>query len=60
MELSKKKIKVLFNVDYNNSAKSCYPCMNVCKKVDNKINGRKLSKISNKEMKEILRISVFS
>tara|TARA_B110000438_G_scaffold261090_1_gene271537 strand:+ start:358 stop:462 length:105 start_codon:yes stop_codon:yes gene_type:complete len=34
--------------------------MNVCKKVDNKINGKKLSKINNNEMKEILRISVFS
>ena len=52
----KKKIKSLFNVDYNKSAKSCNPCMNACKKVNNKINGRKLSAVSNNEMKEIMKV----
>ena len=56
--LSKKKIKVLFNVNYNKSAKSCNPCMNACKKVDKKINGRELSEVSKNEMKEL--INVFS
>ena len=56
MELLGKKIKSLFNVDYNKSAKSCNPCMNACKKVNNKINGRKLSKVSNSEMKELLKV----
>ena len=58
MELLKKKIKSLFDVGYNKSTKSCNPCMNVCKKVNNKIKGRELSKVSNNEMK--LRIKVFS
>ena len=51
-----KKIKSLFNVDYNKSTKSCNPCMNVCKTVNNKINGRELSKVSNNEMKEIVKV----
>ena len=50
------KIKSLFDVDYNKSTKSCNPCMNVCKKVNNKINGRKLSKVSNNEMKELVKV----
>ena len=54
MELLKKKIKSLFNVNYNKSAKVCNPCMNACKKVNKKINGRELSKVSNKEMKKLI------
>ena len=51
-----KKIKSLFNVNYNKSTKSCNPCMNVCKKVNNKINGRELSKVSNNEMKKLIKV----
>ena len=53
----KKKIKSLFNVNYNKSAKPCNPCMDACKKVDKKINGRRLSNVNNKEMIEILKVS---
>ena len=56
MVFLKKKIKSLFHVDYNKSTKSCNPCMNVCKKVNNKINGRKLSKVSSNEMKELVKV----
>ena len=56
MMLLEKKIKSLFNVSYNKSTKSCNPCMNVCKKVNNKINGRKLSKVSNNEMKKLIKV----
>ena len=52
----KKKIKSLFNVDYNKSAKSCNPCMQACKKVDKKINGRELSDVSNNEMKKLIKV----
>ena len=55
-----KKIKVLFNVSYNKSVSSCNPCMDACKKVNKKINGRRLSTVSNKEMTEVLKISVSS
>ena len=54
--LSKKKIKVLFNVNYNKSAKSCNPCMDACKKVNKKINGRELSDINNEEMKKLVKV----
>ena len=57
MMLLKKKIKNLFNVNYNKSASSCYPCMNACKKVNKKINGRELSKVSNNEIKELIKFS---
>jgi len=52
----RKKIKSLFDVDLNKSTKSCNPCMNVCKKVNNKINGRELSKVNNNEMKELIKV----
>ncbi len=52
----RKKIKSLFSVDYNKSTKSCNPCMDVCKKVSNKINGRKLSKVHKHEMKELIKV----
>ena len=56
MKQLEKKIKSLFNVDYNKSAKSCNPCMNACKKVNKKINGRDLSNISINEMKEFIKV----
>ena len=56
MALLGKKIKDLFYVNYNKSAKLCYPCMDVCKKVNNKIDGRELSTVSNNEMKELIKV----
>ena len=56
MKLLEKKIKSLFNVNYNKSAKSCNPCMNACKKVNKKINGRELSDINNEEMKKLVKV----
>ena len=56
MPLSKKR-NLIVN-DYNNSAKTCNPCMNACKKVDNKLNKKKLSSVNINEMKELLKISV--
>jgi len=64
MEISynviEKKIKNLFQVDYNKSAFSCNPCMDACKKVNKKINGRKLSTVSNNEIKQLLKVFVSS
>ena len=57
MVLLRKKIKSLFDVNYNESAKSCNPCMKACKKVNKKINGRELSKVSNNEIKELINFS---
>ena len=48
--------KNLFNIDYNNSSKPCKPCALECKKINNKINNRKLSEIKNEELSHILNI----
>ena len=58
--LSKKKIKVLSDVNYNKSTSPCNPCIDVCKKINKKINGTKLSTVSKKDMAEILKIAVSS
>ena len=42
--------KNLFDINYNNSSKTCEPCLSECKKINNKINNRKLSEIKNEEV----------
>ena len=42
--------KNLFDIDYNNSSKACKLCASECKKINNKINNRKLSEIKNEEV----------
>ena len=51
--------KNLFEVNYNKSAKPCTPCMDACKKVNNKVNGRELSTVSNNEMKNLIKAFSF-
>ena len=52
--------KNLFDIDYNNSSevrvtlKACDPCAGECKKIDKKINGRKLSELKDEEVPHIL------
>ena len=48
--------KNLFDIDYNNSSKACELCLLECKKINNKINNRKLSEIKNEEVPHILNI----
>ena len=48
--------KNLFEIDYNKSSKACDPCALECKKINNKINSRKLSRIKNSEVAHILNI----
>ena len=59
--------KNLFNFDNNNSSNAggsqvgqitCEPCANECKKIEIKINSRKLSNIKHQEIDRL--ISVFS
>ena len=56
MALLRKKIQDLFDVDYNKSAKSCSPCIDTCKKVNNKINGRKLLSVNTNDIKELIKV----
>ncbi len=48
--------KNLFRIDYNNSSKACEPCLSECKKINNKINNRKLSEIKDAEVSQMLNI----
>ena len=48
--------KNLFQVDLNKSSKACDPCALECKKIDKKINKRKLSELKNNEVAHILNI----
>ena len=46
----------LLDVDYNKSSVGCTPCATECKKIDNKINNRKLSELKDEEVAHILQI----
>jgi len=53
--LSNKK-KFMSDVNYNKSAKPCVPCAEECKKINNRINKRKLSEINTKDFPHILKV----
>ena len=46
----------LLDIDYNKSSKACHPCTLECKKINRKVNNRKLSEIKNEEVSYILNI----
>tara|TARA_Y100001970_G_scaffold255155_1_gene331579 strand:+ start:593 stop:775 length:183 start_codon:yes stop_codon:yes gene_type:complete len=46
----------LLDVDLNKSSVGCDPCVTECKKINDKINNRKLSDIKNEEVAHILNI----
>jgi len=46
----------LFNIDFNKSSKACDPCALECKKINTKINNRKLTEIKNEEVAHILKV----
>ena len=48
--------KNLLDIDYNNSSKCRFPSNLVCKKINNKINNRKLSEIKDAEVPHIQNI----
>ncbi len=57
--------KNLFNVDLNNSSevyglqhpqKACDPCAAECKKINKKINNRKLSEINNNYIDQVINV----
>ena len=47
------------NIDYDKSSKSCSPCLLECKKINKRINDRKLSEIKTKEVPHILKVFDF-
>ena len=46
----------LLHIDYNKSSKSCDPCALECKKIDKKVNNRKLSDLKDTEVSYILKV----
>ena len=55
----KDKRKFISDIDYNNSSKACSPCNLECKKINKRINDRKLSEIKTKEVPHILKVFNF-
>jgi len=53
------KKKFMSDIDYNKSSKSCPQCAEECKKINKRINDRKLSKIETKEVPHILKVFNF-
>ena len=46
----------LLDINYNKSSKSCDPCNLECKKINKKVNNRKLSTLKEEEVSYILNI----
>ena len=44
------------NFDYNKSSRACDPCFSECKKIEKKMNNRKLSEIKSDETDQIVNI----
>tara|TARA_B000000437_G_scaffold6179_1_gene5495 strand:+ start:462 stop:632 length:171 start_codon:yes stop_codon:yes gene_type:complete len=55
----KNKKKFMSNVDLNKSLKACSPCHLEMKKINKRINDRKISEIETKELPHILKVFNF-
>ena len=51
--------KFISDFDYNNSTTACHACSEECKKIEKRINERKLSEINDKEVPHILQLFNF-
>ena len=54
--VTKKFEQSLLDIDYNKSSNSCDPCALECKKIDKKVNNRKLSQLKDDEVSYILKV----
>ena len=55
----KEKKKFISEVDLNKSSSACSPCLQECKKIDERINKRKITEIKTKEVPHILKVFNF-
>mgnify|MGYP006227934927 CR=1 FL=1 len=55
----KAKKKFISDIDYNKSSEGCPACSSECKKINRRINNRKLSEIKSKEFPHILKVFNF-
>ena len=50
------KKKFISGFNYNKSTKTCSPCLEECKKIEKRINSRKITEIKNKEVPHTLKV----
>ena len=55
----KEKKKFISEVDLNKSSSACSPCYLECKKINERINKRKLDKIKSEEVPHLLKVFNF-
>ena len=55
----KKQKKFISEINLNKSSGACSPCQQECKKIDERINKRKMSQIKTKEVPHILKVFNF-
>ena len=53
------KERFISNIDYTKSSKPCPACVSECKKINKRINKRKISEIKTKEVPHILKVFNF-
>ncbi|MDC1155247.1 hypothetical protein OAT07_03395 [Candidatus Pelagibacter sp.] len=54
-----KKKRFMSEVDLNKSPRACSPCIQECKKINERINKRKMSQIKTMEVPHILKVFNF-
>jgi|TARA_B100000767_G_C19550083_1_gene444577 hypothetical protein len=55
----KENKKFMSEIDLNKSSEACSPCFKECKKINERINKRKLEKIRSKEVPHLLKVFNF-
>ena len=55
----KDKKEFISEIDLNKSSEGCSPCVSECKKIDQRINKRKLEEIEPKEVPHLLKVFDF-
>ena len=53
------KKEFITEIDLNKSSEGCSPCVSECKKINQRINKRKLEEISSKEVPHLLKVFNF-
>ena len=55
----KEKKKFISEIDLNKSSVACSPCLKECKKINERVNNRKMSEIKTEEVPHILKVFDF-
>jgi len=55
----KEEKKFISEVDLNKSSSACSPCIQECKKINERINKRKLNEVKPKEVPHLLKVFNF-